>query len=1019
MNIIVAPDKSKSKLSVALERLLKTETPELYKSVLDARAAFNEHMKRPITVRWHSKLAPIKPEPLHKRAQQLYHWFMYKAFSAEFAPIQRIESPIYAKIAKISRKTANIVHKQAIAPVKSSGHMLWHIPTEVARAVYGGGKSRQGVRIYIDPKDFSQMSSDELALFEEYGIKLPENAKNGDVLYLTDFTWGDIIKAVGKGKWNAFEEYAQAKAAIDRLEKKNLVYPGMADDAPPDALREMIAEAERDNPDWPEQFNRANEFMNRLLLINILSGEIQASEYKRIVDAYDYYVPLPRDVERGIKRMGQSGGKLWSGLARAKGSPARFTPLSEAVEQRVRLTMSSYFHNRLRSQIVRMAEDIAAMDGIPDEAKRAAARVMVPLKLDLKKVATLSSDEMKKVIADYLNEIQKKEFGEDAELIKPSNINLSLPGRPIYRAVDPNAVNVVTRWEPGKGLLFYQVEDPIMYDFMTRTKDVPKALRFFTELARDVLRPWKQSITHFPVFVAWNIERDAFTSSMLGEGKERFILGGAMGVGLVNRIMGKKGMQEARSDAELLSMSLEHTLSSDHRLASNAFMDVLKEGIWVPGYRRMSLSDKIKIAPGQFSFMLAKLFELINWITGFRALAQSSETVTREGAFVLAKKRGASDEQARYEFDMISGNFISQPGSAVLASIYRAGGFFNPAIQVIGQTIDRGTNPRTRSEFWAVTMPYMTFLGAIMAATAYLLMDEEEREDWRELDDETRLRYFPVKVPGLPVIRAPFDYGPVGAVSSFGFNKVMGALTESPTDNSKMASAMLKRAADMPGLLDIMLTPHGKTFFELKADYSFFYGRSIRPAWMKTYYQDTPELQAYTSTPEIYRRIGKQIEKSPIMIEYAMRNLLGTSGSELIRITEQIERMGLKEAFTESPAYEKPFIGRLFWRPTVGYSSRSVKELGDAARKFEIAKIRLKKLKDANPDSKKVQKLVQQYKAHEKAALYFKKVRAIGKEINKLRKDKTRSRDKEIDQLAKRMREYAKEALSAIKKAKK
>lgn len=88
-------------------------------------------------------------------------------------------------------------------------------------------------------------------------------------------------------------------------------------------------------------------------------------------------------------------------------------------------------------------------------------------------------------------------------------------------------------------------------------------------------------------------------------------------------------------------------------------------------YRDMSLADKIASVPGQLMTAAMKPLDIINWITGGRAISRTTEELTREGAYVASKKRGETDAQAQRAYDYSTGDYGGKAGNANLAALIR------------------------------------------------------------------------------------------------------------------------------------------------------------------------------------------------------------------------------------------------------------------------------------------------------------------------------------------------------------
>ncbi len=412
---------------------------------------------------------------------------------------------------------------------------------------------------------------------------------------------------------------------------------------------------------------------------------------------------------------------------------------------------------------------------------------------------------------------------------------------------------------------------------------------------------------------------------------ERYIPGVYWAAGSANQVANLFGAgdKSVKVDTELLSNSFKHTHSDQHILGVNRFVDFMSQGVLVDGWKHMNWLDRLQYAPGQVAWLAYKPFQALNF--PIRYASQWAESTPREGAALVAKRKGATDIRSTRAYDEISGNFISRPGSNVIASIYRFAMFLNPGMQVIYQVAERATQKRSRGD-QAVALAYLGAMSSLAAVVTWALMDDEEREQYTEQPEDGKLRDLPVKAPGLPMLRMPVPYGPEGAVVGYTFNKTMEQLSGVNIDDRKLLAQAARRTADMP-MLSSLATPIGLTTIEATANYSFWLQRAIVPESLKTFYRDDPAAQTYESTPEFYKRLGEKLEVSPIMAEYVVGNLVGTQVEETVRTVSILNKGKLPKDLSEYPQ-----IGRLFWRPSIGYRAASVKYINEQSDAFDKAR---------------------------------------------------------------------------------
>jgi hypothetical protein len=220
----------------------------------------------------------------------------------------------------------------------------------------------------------------------------------------------------------------------------------------------------------------------------------------------------------------------------------------------------------------------------------------------------------------------------------------------------------------------------------------------------------------------------------------------------------------------------------------------------------------------------------------------------------------------------------------------------------------------------------------------------------------------------MPTLRMPVPYGPEGAVVGYTFNKTMEQLSGVNIDDRKLLAQAARRTADVPSLSSLA-TPIGLTTLEAKTNYSFWFQRSIVPESLKTFYPDDPASQVYESTPEFYKSLGEKLDVSPIMAEYVVGNLVGTQVEETMRTIAALNDGKLPDHLSEYPQ-----IGRLFWRPSIGYRAASVQYINKQSDAFEKARRDLKREAKGSKGYDRMLKDIQATMKYKAAAEHLRKM---------------------------------------------
>jgi len=986
---VVSPDTLPTNFRRQMEAEIRSLDPDVLASLRDAHRAYAAHRAKPIVEQMRG-IQEDKPKAVttSEAVNNLWWRGLYTLFGPR-AVIHRLRRKVFqgttgdTKVLRPGRTTIVALAKGFVnkayrsqlalaralfaeikdtkADFRNAFQTLIHIPQEVQRSVFDRILKENALRVRATGDTFADLPEEVLAeLQETFGIKIPPGGvRHGNWIYLGGASLENIRSRVGERDWVEFVAYGQYKAALERYEKKEHPYPGMREGLGPEELRSFIEERETAKPAWKRYFQDVNEYMDKLVLIGVLSGEFSAKEANRILTAWENYWPLPRQIEDRQTRRGGGGITPDSGVRAAFGSDLPFRSLEEAVEVRTKAALEAYYTNRAILALRDFGKAVGAKDMLPFDVRADALRIMLPLKLETRKVAELAEEEQKKMLADAMNRQTAEQIGADIKdlppelRVRPDDIAMSFPGRPVWRARKPNAVNVVAPFEGGKRV-YYQVTDSLLFDMLQMGNRPGQYLQWITELLRGIQAPWKRALTqNIPFAIVNALTRDVSTAAVLGEAGAKTLLPYFYAAtGAVNRLKGlpvvrKVTKQQDRRpiiESELLSRSLDATTQKGHQGFVRSFFEMLKEGVVLPGYMDLSLSDKAVKAPGVAMSAALKPLDVVNWLTGGRLLAQLGEKMPREGAYLSKLRQGFSEEEAQRAYDETTGDFGQRPGNPNLASLVRAAGFLNPALRIMWTQAERITHPdpAQRAFFFGAKLPAIATWGAIGAALNWLLLeaiyDDDERrevvEAMKERTEKDRLSGF---VLGGKV-RMPFEYGVIGAVMSYAWNSVEEWLLSSPIEAKTKSQNLLARARDLPGITDI-INPYIKTGMELYLNHSFFYDEDIVPAWLENDYPYNPELQTYADTPEVFNAIGRKLGVSPLKVRYAFRSLYTREGDRALNVADKLARNGLLE-----PS-DYPIIGRLSFREPRGRRSRSVRSLLDLDQEFDALKQRMQHLK--------------------------------------------------------------------------
>jgi hypothetical protein len=818
------------------------------------------------------------------------------------------------------------------------------LPSRIALETVNAISGKGGPRVYSIGNGFGDIPAAWRDLLQAEFGELPATTRHGDIIRLGGKSPAEIKDAVGAERWPEFGAYGQMKAALARYEKAGHLYPGMADENSPEVLRKRIPELELAHPEWVQAFKDVNGYFDNLLKIDLLSGEHAPKEAIAMKRKWPEYWSLLRVVEDRPTPRGGGGAEPTSGIKAATGHSAEaIRPLDEILQERTRRTLDAYYTNRFGLALAGFTHAVGQVEAAPYGPRKAIERLLMPLKLEAKMIGKTNPGEEAQIIADYLNKKAAEEGS--AERVSASEIEVAGPGHEIWRMRKPTAVRVIRLWKGGEPA-YFQVTDPLIFDLMRRGIVAGPWVNWLSRMSRGIVAPWKRAITQNLVFAFRNaLARDPATAMYLGEsGRKDLVPYLSLANGLVGRLRG--GQIDAALSTELLSRSFDEATSASRRGTWASFQAMLGEGI-TRNAQGEEFWGRLADLPGRAMSTFLKPIDVFNWLSGGRYLSQQGEALAREGAYKLAKERGATDAEAQVAYDQITGNFGEQGTNGNLAALTRSAGFLNPSLQIAWQQFAKVTHPdpEMNAHFMGLRMPMFAVYGAMAAASNHLLMralypDDDDRkaayEQQRERGDRDKLSF--MALGGK--IRVPMPDGVLGGLFSFGYNAVDQELLRRPISAKDEAMILFTRARDLPGLSDF-IQPQAKTMFELYLNHSFYLNDEIVPTWLEDAYPYDPALQAYPDTPTVYKWLGGAVQMSPLKVRYAVQQAFSRQIDEFVTYADRV----LEGRPVESK--DLPVVGRLMQPESRGYRSQAVRSLKDLDARWKSIMSRIKDLQQA------------------------------------------------------------------------
>lgn len=300
-------------------------------------------------------------------------------------------------------------------------------------------------------------------------------------------------------------------------------------------------------------------------------------------------------------------------------------------------------------------------------------------------------------------------------------------------------------------------------------------------------------------------------------------------------------------------------------------------------------------------------------------------------------------------------------------------GFLNPAWQISWQMYDQALHPdpKVRQQFYAYKLPIVSAMGMAMSATTYMGAmaliaatsddDEEKKKRIKEWKQRQRNRSTWSRVRYMEVgpFKLPFEYGPIGALQSAAYVATMDVLLEGKVQPSRIADIAAARTSGIAETLgSLMPVPMQiKTGIELALNYKFFFEEPVVDYRLREMYPDSPHLQTWPDTPELYKTAGRALGVSPDQIRHATRGILTSLGDDLVAA---VSRGIHGKRVLGDEAADWPLIGRLMSRESRGFASKPVQDLRQLVKEHDGLLAEIKDYKRRGVDTSGLEEQVKQ-----------------------------------------------------------
>lgn len=576
---------------------------------------------------------------------------------------------------------------------------------------------------------------------------------------------------------------------------------------------------------------------------------------------------------------------------------------------------------------------------------------------------------MAEVMPDYVNKIPA-----------PQEQVAVVDGKPVVRPSKIVPKNAVIAYREGNKE-FYEVPQEVIKALEYMTMEQLGALDLLLKPLQTSALVLRTGATITPDFMAKNYFRDITQSFIYSLGK-------------VTPIDAVKGLAHRFGKTE----TYQEWMASGG--AFNSYMDLSDTGI-------QKVQEEVMSPKGKLWKYLSNPLALP------QDLSMGIEQSVRIGAYLKAKKRGASDADAGMLSRDITIDFARGGYSA--KTINRYVPFFNAGVQGMDKMYRAfRDNPMMTTMYATATLTLPQ-----LALTTYFLYyaKEEEREAYLNAPQWMRDTYFIIPHEGkLVTIPKPFSMGYIFASMPERF--MLWNYENGRQDGLDIATDLLMGgiSATVPVDSAAGLTPTAlKTYFELGSNHSFFRDEAIYPDFLDAL---DPEERKTKYTSDTAVALGEKFGISPAKVEYVIRAQFGGTGEYMMDASDKILQSFRKWNGEDVPEkikrdFDYPLI-KSFLRPyPEGNRAQVTMEVYDLAKEIE------QRTKTAN---KKDGEELKAYKAKHKAIFdseryvkgRMKQIRRQNKKLNKLHENLTKSAEEKQEEAAeinRKIREYARQAM--------
>jgi N12 class adenine-specific DNA methylase len=658
-----------------------------------------------------------------------------------------------------------------------------------------------------------------------------------------------------------------------------------------------VIEFERDNPTFMEAAEMLYQFNRNHLRYKWQSGFITKEFYKELLDRQDY-APLNRIMDASSKSGGKGAGTNKAAMIREfRGSTRDFINPIESIIQDVYKTQGRVALNDVVGALVTVAEAVgpgggAIIERIPEK----------DFKPTVVKVAEVINQAGKQLGIDagdiqFLMETVDGLFDEDAMATLYHQVDTNENGEPI-----------VYLWAAGKRLAYRLSEDQLgkdIYDLI-RAVGQPNA-SFVTDAFVVGSSMAKKGITLSPPYLVINFIRDQFSTGMSSKNFIPFVTGarGAMamwrGDDVVRRYGLVAGLMGGVSSASIDSVGQNHNALALRRRGVTASTTT-----WESVVRMLELGEA---ASRIGHFQAAERSAIRDGFTPIEAMYEAA--FQAHDVMDFSRSGKSMGELNRLAFFFNAG---LQGTSAMFRTLSGKRDHGDVVRHVLSPYVDAlGGQPLHIEQQKRIPLSARAWIGMVGLFIFTMILAAGNDGDWEMEEDSDYIKamYWRKKIYGTKVyIPKPYFWNVLGNAGEAAYDgwykedpraaKSFLATVEAtigvPYSNAmNLAMAGWYASQGKPdaanSALDNAMDPNLdvpliKLFYEHKSNYDTFRDRPIVNEALQGL---PPEMRYTASTSTFAKALGKQLHRSPILIDHMITGLGGTLGSDLLKMSNMFD----------------------------------------------------------------------------------------------------------------------------------